>query len=63
MYRFLIVKKYKIIFWNVISSVVEQCIRVSAAWRIAKICLGTRNMFVNPGPKCVVVNFVYSNHV
>jgi hypothetical protein len=25
--------------------------------------LGTRNMFVNPGPKSVVVNFVYSNHV
>ena len=63
MYRFLIVKKYKIIFWNVISPVVEQCVGVTAPRRVAKICLGTRNMFVNPGPKSVVVNFVYSNHV
>ena len=62
-YGFLIMQKYKINFLNIISTVVEQCIRVTASWRITKKCSGARDVLINPGPKGIIINFVYSNHV
>ena len=62
-YWLLVMKKYKIIFNNVISAIVKQCIGITAPRRVTEKSSSSRSMLVNPGPECVVVNFVYSNHV
>jgi len=62
-YWFLIMQKYKISFWNVVLSIIAQCIWITSSRRIAKECSGSRLVIVQPRPKSVVVNFIYSNHV
>lgn len=61
--RLLIMQKNIISFGNIISTKVKQRIRITASRWVAKKCSSARQVFVQPRPECIIVNFVYSNHV
>ena len=59
----LVVKQYIIVFVYVIPAVVTNCVWVTSTKWFIKKHSHTRPVLVEPRPKSIVVNFVYSNHV
>jgi hypothetical protein len=63
MYWLLIKKEYIIVFLYIISAITNHAVWITASERIAHKQSDAGTMFAKPGPKGVVINLVYSNHV
>ena len=59
----LIKKEYIIVFAYVILAIVDHTLRITSTKWFTHVHTKTFEMAVNPGPKGIVINLVYSNHV
>jgi hypothetical protein len=60
---FLIMEKHESCLGDIVSTIIKQAVRITAAGRITKKHSFARVMVIDPGPKNVLINFVDSNHV
>ena len=63
MNRLLVKKEYIIVFVYIISAIIHHTVRIATSKRFAKECSKTRTVGLQPRPKGIVINFIYSNHV
>jgi len=63
MNRLLVKKEYIIVFVYIISTITHHTVGIASAKRITKEFSKARAIFSKPGPKGIVIKFIYSNHV